>query len=32
VKIRFDLLVGAFTAEVESYEGLKYPLGIRKKQ
>jgi len=32
VKIRFDLLVGAFTAEVEGYEGLKYPLGIRKKQ
>jgi hypothetical protein len=32
VKIRFDLLVGAFSAEVESYEGLKYPLKIRKKQ
>ncbi len=31
VKIRFDIFVGAFSAEIVSYEGLKYPLNIRKK-
>jgi hypothetical protein len=31
VKIRFDIFVGAFMVEVESYEGLLYPLDIRKK-
>lgn len=31
VKIRFDIFVGAFMVEVESYEGLLYPLEIRKK-
>ena len=31
VKIRFDIFVGAFMVEVASYEGLLYPLDIRKK-
>jgi hypothetical protein len=31
VKIRFDIFVGAFMVEVSSYEGLLYPLEIRKK-
>ena len=31
VKIRFDIFVGAFVAEIVSYEGLKYPLETRKK-
>jgi hypothetical protein len=31
VKIRFDIFVGAFTVEITSYEGLKYPLEIKKK-
>jgi hypothetical protein len=31
VKIRFDIFVGAFTIEMTSYEGLLYPLDIRKK-
>ena len=31
VKIRFDIFVGAFMIEVASYEGLLYPLEIRKK-
>jgi hypothetical protein len=31
VKIRFDIFVGAFYAEIVRYEGLKYPLDIRKK-
>ncbi|MGB8489536.1 MAG: DUF3108 domain-containing protein, partial [Bacteroidales bacterium] len=31
VKVRFDLLVGAFVAEITGYEGLKYPLEIRKR-
>ncbi len=31
VKIRFDIFVGAFTAEITSYEGLKYPLEVRKR-
>lgn len=31
VKIRFDIFVGAFMVEVTGYEGLLYPLEIRKK-
>jgi hypothetical protein len=31
VKIRFDIFVGAFMIDVASYEGLLYPLEIRKK-
>lgn len=31
VKIRFDIFVGAFMVELESYEGLAYPLDIRKR-
>jgi hypothetical protein len=31
VKIRFDIFVGAFTVEIMSYEGLAYPLEIKKK-
>jgi hypothetical protein len=31
VKIRFDIFVGAFTVEMLNYEGLVYPLEIRKK-
>jgi hypothetical protein len=31
VKIRFDIFVGAFSVEMQNYEGLVYPLGIRKK-
>lgn len=31
VKVRFDIFVGAFSAEITSYEGLKYPLEIKKK-
>ena len=31
VKIRFDIFVGAFMVEVVSYEGLAYPLEIKKK-
>jgi hypothetical protein len=31
VKIRFDIFVGAFTVEILNYEGLVYPLGIKKK-
>ena len=32
VKIRFDIFVGSFVAEISSYEGLKYPLEIRRKE
>jgi hypothetical protein len=32
VRIRFDIFVGAFIAEIVSYEGLKYPLEIKKKE
>ncbi len=32
VKVRFDIFVGAFTAELVNYEGLQYPLDIRKKE
>jgi hypothetical protein len=31
VKIRFDIFVGAFSAEITSYDGLKYPLKVKKK-
>jgi hypothetical protein len=31
VKIRFDIFVGSFTCEIVNYEGLIYPLGIKKK-
>jgi hypothetical protein len=31
VKIRFDIFVGAFMVDMDSYEGLLYPLEIRKK-
>jgi hypothetical protein len=31
VKIRFDIFVGAFSVEMLNYEGLVYPLGIKKK-
>ena len=31
VKVRFDIFVGAFTCEIMSYEGLVYPLEIKKK-
>jgi hypothetical protein len=31
VKIRFDIFVGGFTVELINYEGLMYPLEIRKK-
>jgi hypothetical protein len=31
VKIRFDIFVGAFTVEMLNYEGLVYPLGIKKR-
>jgi hypothetical protein len=31
VKIRFDIFVGAFSIEITSYEGLKYPLELKKK-
>ena len=31
VKIRFDIFVGAFIVDLESYEGLVYPLEIKKK-
>jgi len=31
VKIRFDIFVGAFMVEITSYEGLVYPLEVKKK-
>ena len=31
VKIRFDIFVGAFNVEISRYEGLAYPLEIKKK-
>jgi hypothetical protein len=31
VKIRFDIFVGAFIVDMDSYEGLLYPLDIKKK-
>ncbi|MCE5346767.1 MAG: DUF3108 domain-containing protein [Bacteroidales bacterium] len=31
VKVRFDIFVGAFTVEIVNYEGLVYPLEIKKK-
>jgi hypothetical protein len=32
VKVRFDIFVGAFIAEIVRYEGLKYPLETKKKE
>jgi len=32
VRIRFEIFVGAFIAEIVSYEGLKYPLEVKKKE
>jgi hypothetical protein len=32
VRVRFDIFVGAFVAEIASYEGLKYPLEVKKKE
>jgi hypothetical protein len=31
VKIRFDIFVGSFSVELASYEGLVYPLEIKKR-
>jgi hypothetical protein len=31
VKIRLDIFVGAFMVDMESYEGLLYPLDVKKK-
>jgi hypothetical protein len=31
VKVRFDIFVGAFAVEIVSFEGLAYPLEIKKK-
>ena len=31
VKIRFDIFVGSFTCEIVEYEGLVYPLEVKKK-
>jgi hypothetical protein len=31
VEVRFDIFVGAFAAEITSYEGLRYPLEVKKK-
>jgi hypothetical protein len=31
VKIRFDIFVGAFMVEMTNYEGLQYPIEIKKK-
>lgn len=31
VKIRFDIFVGAFIVDLDNYEGLVYPLEIKKK-
>jgi hypothetical protein len=31
VKIRFDIFVGSFTCEIVDYEGLVYPLEVKKK-
>ncbi len=31
VKIRFNIFVGSFSAELERYEGLAYPIEIKKK-
>lgn len=32
VRIRFNIFVGAFVAEIVNYQGLKYPLEIKKKE
>ncbi|TFG44533.1 MAG: DUF3108 domain-containing protein [Bacteroidia bacterium] len=31
VRIRFEIFVGAFVAEIVNYEGLNYPLEVKKK-
>lgn len=31
VKVRFDIFVGAFTCEITGYEGLVYPLEVKKR-
>ncbi|HUX57525.1 MAG TPA: DUF3108 domain-containing protein [Bacteroidales bacterium] len=31
VKIRFNIFVGAFSVEIKNYEGLAYPLEVKKK-
>ena len=31
VKVRFDIFVGSFTVEMSEYEGLMYPLDIKKR-
>jgi hypothetical protein len=31
VKIRFNIFVGAFMVELDKYEGLAFPLEIRKR-
>jgi hypothetical protein len=32
VKVRFDIFVGAFTVELNGYEGLAHELAVKKKQ
>jgi hypothetical protein len=32
VRVRFNIFVGAFVAEIVNYQGLKYPLEIKKKE
>jgi len=32
VKVRFDIFVGAFVAEIVGYNGLRYPLETKKKE
>ncbi len=32
VKVRFDIFVGSFAAEITDYEGLKYPLEVKRKE
>ncbi len=32
VKVRFDIFVGSFAAEITSYEGLKFPLEVKKRE
>ncbi|NMC38233.1 MAG: DUF3108 domain-containing protein [Bacteroidales bacterium] len=32
IKVRFDIFVGSFTAEITTFEGLKFPLEIKKKE
>jgi hypothetical protein len=32
IKVRFDIFVGSFSAEITGVEGLKYPLETKKKE